>query len=1072
MSQADGSIIIDTRIDQTGLSKGLNSMKSAVTAGVAAITAAIGAASIAVVKLGSEFEQANAKASTLFGDAQVDMTQYQGKMLELSNKTGLAATELGNTMYDALSAGIPASDDMSEAMGFLEKNTKLAKAGFTDINTATTATAKVLNAYKMDVSETDRVHKVLMQTQNKGITTVNELGSVLSQVTPTASAMGVSFEQVGAALAGMTAQGTPTAQATTQLNQLIAELGKNGTQANKAMMKMYEGMGYGKKSFKELMDEGVSLVDIIVDMEGYAKENDKSLIDMFGSLEAGKAALSMAGDNAKTFVDNLEAMKTKTDVVGDAYDKVTDTFKEKSIKVVNSLKNVGIAAYSKFEKPLKKSMDVAQNSVNELSKQMSTGKLGKSVDNIADAFGKLIEVTAKLAGKAIPLLVNGFSFLIDHGKELTIAIAAVAGAMAALKLKNDFVGPMVSAFVKAKQAVDAYNVGLVAASVSGVAFNGKLTMTQAMVGLLTGNISLATAATTAWNAACTALGGPIGVLVTVVAAAAAGIAALCIVMGSEESQFKKNKEAIDNAKKSYEELKETKQQAINDSAIEMSYYEGLRAELGRLVDANGKVKSGYEGRVDFILSELNQALGTEIKMVDGVIQKYDEASKQMDIYLEKMKASAIVEAQAESMKQAEKLYKENLTTLADINSQIEEKQSSWNEKMAELRAKGVSDHELTNTYEYKAYIAELGYLEQQKGGLQEVQNGILTDKATYYQNLELMHDGDLESLKRVNQSEVAEYDEQGNRVDKTLQERIATEKANIESLNDTIAKTKDAGHKKQLETERANAQERLNQLNNELSSQTTAVNIKSPEYSRAYSDMALKALTAFKGDTNKYFGVSSTKLQKVVDGLNSNDPAVQKRARKTAADMLKNLRSKNDQYSVAGANIIDGILNGTNSKVGNLIGYMAGVGNSLLTTFKNSLGIKSPSREFANLSKFIPDGVAKGVKDNIDIAEKSVEELSDRMLSSFDEDMLNNMIAKTKAAIYSEQSKMNIVVGAQIEHEILKTSMGKTSSTASTESSKQKIENHNHIYIDGRELADAVTPHLSNIFALNVVGRR
>ncbi|MCB6563433.1 hypothetical protein, partial [Gordonibacter urolithinfaciens] len=79
---------------------------------------------------------------------------------------------------------------------------------------------------------------------------------------------------------------------------------------------------------------------------------------------------------------------------GEAYDKVTDTFKEKSAKVVNSLKNVGIAAYSKFEKPLKKSMDVAQGSVDELSRQMSNGKLGKSVDKIAEAFGKLIEVAA------------------------------------------------------------------------------------------------------------------------------------------------------------------------------------------------------------------------------------------------------------------------------------------------------------------------------------------------------------------------------------------------------------------------------------------------------------------------------------------------------------------------------------------------------------------------------------------------------------------------------------------------------------------------------------------------------
>ena len=62
---------------------------------------------------------------------------------------------------------------------------------------------------------------------------------------------------------------------------------------------------------------------------------------MFGSLEAGKAALSMAGDNAITFTNNLEGYeKQKPRRRGEAYDKVTDTFKEKSTKVVNSLKNV------------------------------------------------------------------------------------------------------------------------------------------------------------------------------------------------------------------------------------------------------------------------------------------------------------------------------------------------------------------------------------------------------------------------------------------------------------------------------------------------------------------------------------------------------------------------------------------------------------------------------------------------------------------------------------------------------------------------------------------------------------
>lgn len=545
MSQADGSIIIDTRIDETGLSKGLHSMKNAVVAGMAAITAAIGAASVAVIALGSEFEQANAKASTLFGDAQVDMSQYQGKMLELSTKTGLAATELGNTMYDALSAGIPASDEMSEAIGFLEKNTKLAKAGFTDINTATTATAKVLNAYKMDVSETDRVHKVLMQTQNKGITTVNELGSVLSQVTPTASAMGVSFEQVGAALANMTAQGTPTAQATTQLNGLIAELGKNGTIGAKSLEKAAKGTEYAGKSFTELMKEGVPLNEILDLMANYADKNNLSMIDMFSSIEAGKAALAVSGQNSQQFTENLKAMGTEVDVVGEAYEKVTDTFKEKSEKVVNSLKNVGIQAYSKFEKPLKKSMDAAQKSVDELARDMSKGQLGKSVDKIADAFSGLVDTGIKLASKAIPLLVNGFGIIVDHGEELTIALVAVSGAMAAMKaadFSKTSILPMIESFTRAKQAAMDFAYAQQASVAFGVEMNGTLSLGQAAIGLLSGQIDIATAKQVAWNTVKAM--DPTMILVAAVGALVAGIAVLSLTMDDEVKHYREVADSI------------------------------------------------------------------------------------------------------------------------------------------------------------------------------------------------------------------------------------------------------------------------------------------------------------------------------------------------------------------------------------------------------------------------------------------------------------------------------------------------------------------------------------------------
>ena len=59
----------------------------------------------------------------------------------------------------------------------LEGSTKLAKAGFTDIDTALSATAKTLNAYGLETTEAERIQGILIQTQNKGITTVGELGA-------------------------------------------------------------------------------------------------------------------------------------------------------------------------------------------------------------------------------------------------------------------------------------------------------------------------------------------------------------------------------------------------------------------------------------------------------------------------------------------------------------------------------------------------------------------------------------------------------------------------------------------------------------------------------------------------------------------------------------------------------------------------------------------------------------------------------------------------------------------------------------------------------------------------------
>ncbi|VIF38027.1 phage protein [Clostridioides difficile] len=469
----------------------------------AGIVTGIGAGLVSASKAGAEFETAMTKTSTMFGDTKVDTENLNSKILELSKNTGIAATQIGESLYNALSSGIPVTENMSSAMDFMTKNAKLSKAGFTDIDTALTATAKVLNAYKMDVSETDRVHKVMMQTQNKGITTVNELGSALAGVTTTSSAMGVSFEQVGASLASMTAQGTPTSEAVTQLNGLIADLGRNGTLANKSLLSATKGTKYAGKSFKELMQAGVPLNTVLDLMDVSAKKSGKSLIDMFGGIDAGKAALALSGQNSEQFTNNLKAMSTQADVVGSAYAKMSNTLESKIGILKESFKNLGIEIYSKLKEPLKNAAETGIKCLQDLNNQFSNGSLKEGVSQIAQSFGDLTSTIIKIATKALPTMIKSLSWVLKNGRIIaTILISIKAAMMWASAVKT--IRNMRLSFLIAKAAVINFKNGTAAAGTT-------LTIYQSIVAVLTGEMTLAAVATNGLKAAMVALGGPIGV---------------------------------------------------------------------------------------------------------------------------------------------------------------------------------------------------------------------------------------------------------------------------------------------------------------------------------------------------------------------------------------------------------------------------------------------------------------------------------------------------------------------------------------------------------------------------------
>jgi TP901 family phage tail tape measure protein len=334
----------------------------------------------------SEYERTLAKVSTLYGDVAVNQDNLTKKTIEISNATGLLSSQINEALYSALSAGVEVTEDMSGALGLAEKSAKLASAGFTDTETALSATIKTLNAYKLSLDETDRIQRILMQTQNKGITTVGELGKNLAKVTPTAAAFGYSFENVGAAIATMTAQGIRTEISTTYLAQIMTELGKAGTTASEGLKNAAESAGLAETDAKSLTESGMSLGDILDLLDTYAKNSGKSIVDMFGSVEAGKGALALTGSNLETFNSNLESMSTNADLVGDGFQKMINTVAGQSSILRANLSNLRITAGEQLEPALTGMMQTINEDVMP--------KLTEWVGKAGNAFGFIGDVAS------------------------------------------------------------------------------------------------------------------------------------------------------------------------------------------------------------------------------------------------------------------------------------------------------------------------------------------------------------------------------------------------------------------------------------------------------------------------------------------------------------------------------------------------------------------------------------------------------------------------------------------------------------------------------------------------------
>nr|UWI13681.1 MAG: minor tail protein [Bacteriophage sp.] len=385
---------------------------------IAPVSAGMATALGASVKSASDFTNGMAKMSTLFDTQKVSVSDLSKQFINLSNKTGLASTELAEAGYQALSAGV----DVNNAVSFVETAGNLAKAGFTSTATAVDVLTTAINAYGEQAGTAEEISNKLVRTQNLGKTTVDELASAMGKVIPTASAMGVNIDNLTSGYVMLTKQGIATAEATTYLNSMMNELGDSGTDLG-GIIKEKTGM-----SFQECMQSGMSLAEVLQVTKQYADENGIAYNELWSSAEAGKAGLSILNGGVEEFNNTVGIMASKTDDVGEALNKL-ETPSVKVKKALNQVKNAGIEFGTTIMSALAPTLEKVTGLIEKATTWFNSLD-EKTKQNIATAMALVAGLSPVLM--IIGKLVGAVSTVISIGTKVISVVKTIAVGAKAL----------------------------------------------------------------------------------------------------------------------------------------------------------------------------------------------------------------------------------------------------------------------------------------------------------------------------------------------------------------------------------------------------------------------------------------------------------------------------------------------------------------------------------------------------------------------------------------------------------------------------------------------------------------
>ncbi len=364
-----------------------------------------------------EFEKATAEIRTITQGLAIDQSRLNDELIAASVRFGTSAQQQAKAFYQIISAGIT---DAVKANRVLIASNKLAIGGLTSTAQAVDILTTAMNSFQQQNLTAERAADILFATVKLGKTRVDQLASTLGQVLPTASALGVSFEDVGAALAQLTTRGVSTSEAVTQLNAVFTAVLKKQELAAGISEKVGKAF-----SLQALQTKG--LTKFLKDLNAAIGGSEAQLVKLTGRAEAARAIITLAADDFEGLGRNVEALTNSVGAADAAFNVMNNTLGQKLNVALSNLRALFLDISNITSGPLTTAIDAINFGFQNVRDAVNT--FGSAIDGFtAIILISLIEIIKKSDDVANALLrMGGITRLLTLSIGLILKTLAVDG---------------------------------------------------------------------------------------------------------------------------------------------------------------------------------------------------------------------------------------------------------------------------------------------------------------------------------------------------------------------------------------------------------------------------------------------------------------------------------------------------------------------------------------------------------------------------------------------------------------------------------------------------------------------